>query len=64
MNTNSLVTPARLVASRKALGLDRQRLRLYGTEFHVARAVLDFVAGLDPGAVRLGQAFLGLLFRR
>jgi hypothetical protein len=37
---------------------------LYGTDFRIARAVLDLVAGLDPGAVRLAQMLLGLISNR
>jgi hypothetical protein len=37
------------------------RVNLYGGKFRVARAVLDVVAGVDPGAVRLAQTLLGLL---
>lgn len=39
----------------------RSRLALYGGEFRLARAVLDVVAGVDPGAVRLAQTLLGLI---
>jgi len=39
-------------------------LALYASEFRVARVVLDYVAGLDPGAVRLAQALVALLPRR
>jgi hypothetical protein len=43
---------------------DRSRLNVYGGEFRLARAVLDVVAGVDPGAVRLAQTLLGLIPRR
>jgi hypothetical protein len=36
-------------------------LNVYGGEFRIARAVLDVIAGLDPGAVRLAQTLLGLI---
>ncbi len=39
----------------------RSRLNVYGGEFRLARAVLDLLAGLDPGAVRLAETVLGLL---
>ncbi len=41
-----------------------RRINLYGTDFRIARAVLDVVAGLDPGAVRLAQMLLGLISSR
>lgn len=40
------------------------RFNLYGTDFRIARAVLDLVAGLDPGAVRLAQMLVGLISDR
>ena len=43
---------------------DHSRLNVYGGEFRIARAVLDVVAGVDPGAVRLAQTLLGLIPRR
>jgi hypothetical protein len=43
---------------------DRSRLNVYGGELRIARAVLDVVAGVDPGAVRLAQTLLGLIPRR
>jgi hypothetical protein len=39
----------------------RSRLNVYGGEFRLARAVLDVVAGLDPGAVRLAATLWGLI---
>jgi len=39
-------------------------INLYGTDFRIARAVFDLVAGLDPGAVRLAQMLLGLISSR
>lgn len=44
----------------EALGVDRREPNLHGTEFRVARALGALVAGLDPGAERLRQAFLTL----
>jgi hypothetical protein len=44
-----------------ALRRGRSRLNVYGGNFRVARAVLDVVAGLDPGAVRLAATLLGLI---
>lgn len=44
-----------------ALQRGRSRLNAYGGEFRLARALLDLLAGLDPGAVRLAQTVLGLL---
>ena len=41
-----------------------RRLNLYGTDFRIARAVLDLVAGLDPGAVRLAQMVVSLISDR
>ena len=40
------------------------RLNVYGGEFRLARAVLDVVAGVDPGAVRLAATLLGLIAGR
>ena len=45
---------------RGALGQGQSRL-MHGGKFRVARAVLDVVAGVDPGAVRLAATLLGLI---
>ena len=42
----------------------RRALNFYGTEFRVALVLLDYLAGLDPGAVRLAQTLVMLLPRR
>jgi hypothetical protein len=34
---------------------------MYGGNFRIARAVLDVVGGVDPGAVRLAATLLGLI---
>jgi hypothetical protein len=44
-----------------ALRRSRGRLNVYGGKFRVARALLDVVAGVDPGAVRLAATLLGLI---
>lgn len=41
--------------------LARPRFDVYGTEARLARAVLEWIGGLDPGAVRLAATVLGLL---
>ncbi len=46
---------------RSAFHRGRSRLSMYGGEFRIARAVLDALAGVDPGAVRLAQTLLGLI---
>lgn len=46
---------------RSAFYRGRSRLNVYGGEFRIARAVLDALAGVDPGAVRLAQTLLGLI---
>ncbi len=51
-------------AVRRALGRGRRPINVYGGEFRVVRALLDVVAGLDPGAVRLAQTLLGLILSR
>jgi hypothetical protein len=44
-----------------ALRHGRSRVNVSGGKFRVARAVLDVVAGVDPGAVRLAATLLGLI---
>jgi len=39
-------------------------LTRYGTQFRLARALLDYLSGLDPSAVGLVQALLTLMPRR
>lgn len=44
-----------------AFRFDARRLTRYETEWRVARALFDVLAGLDPGAVRLAQTLLALI---
>ncbi len=39
-------------------------LTRYGAQFRLARALLDYLSGLDPSAVGLVQALLTLMPRR
>jgi hypothetical protein len=37
---------------------------LYRSEFHLARVLLDYVAGIDPSGTELARALVELLPRR
>ncbi|HVH68320.1 MAG TPA: hypothetical protein VM716_10665 [Gemmatimonadales bacterium] len=37
---------------------------LYRSEFHLARVLLDYVAGIDPTGAELAKALVALLPRR
>lgn len=54
------IVPARC-AVRGAVHRGRNRLTMHGGQFRIARAVMDVVAGVDPGAVRLAQTLLGMI---
>lgn len=52
----------RVAHRRHVMGrLARPRFDVYGSEARLARAVLEWIGGLDPGAVRLAATVLGLL---
>lgn len=40
------------------------RISAFGTRYRLARALFDYVTGLDPSAVGLVQVLLGLIPRR
>jgi hypothetical protein len=42
----------------------RWKTLTYSAELRVARVLFDYLAGIDPGAVRLAQTILGLFPRR
>jgi hypothetical protein len=58
--SGTTAVPAR-DGARGALSRGHTRFNVYGGEFRLARAVLDLLAGLDPGAVRLATMLLGLI---